>query len=111
MSVLLLPRSADFEAELEAIKAHSRDSPDAYIQAEPKVSATRLAFERALIDTGAGRLISGESSDVAGAVRFQRVPKGAWMLLAWRETPHAKRPPQSGARPSATSCARRTSAG
>ena len=44
MSVLLLPRSADFEAELEAIKAHSRDSPDAYIEAEPKVSATRLAF-------------------------------------------------------------------
>jgi hypothetical protein len=93
VSVLLLPRSADLEAELEAIKAHSRDSPDAYIEAEPKVSAARLAFERALIDTGAGQLIFGESSDGAGAFRFQRVPEGAWMLLAWRETPHAKRPP------------------
>ena len=93
VSVLLLPRSAAFEAELEAIKAHSRDSPDAYIEAEPKVSAVRLAFERALIDTGAGQLIFGESSDGAGTFRFQRVPEGAWMLLAWRETPHAKRPP------------------
>ena len=82
-----------FEAELEAIKAHSRDSPDAYVEAEPKLSAARLAFERTLIETGAGQLILGESSDGAGAFRFQRVPEGAWMLLAWRETPHAKRPP------------------
>ncbi len=93
VSVRLLPGSADFEAELEAIKAHSRDSPDAYTEAEPKVSAARLAFERALIDAGAGQLIFGESSDGAGAFRFQRVPEGAWVLLAWRETPHAKRPP------------------
>ena len=93
VSVLLVPRSAGFEAELEAIKAHSRDSPDAYIEAEPKVSQARLAFERALIDTGAGQLIFGESSDGAGAFRFQRVPEGAWTLLAWRETSHAKRPP------------------
>lgn len=93
VSVILLPRSAAFEAELEAIKTHSRDSPDAYIEAEPKVSTARLAFERTLIDTGAGQLILGGSSDSAGAFRFQRVPEGAWMLLAWRETPHAKRPP------------------
>ena len=93
VSVLLLPRSAGFEAELEAIKAHSRDSPNAYIEAEAKVSAARLAFERALIDTGAGQLIFGESSDGAGAFSFQRVPEGDWVLLAWRETPHAKRPP------------------
>jgi len=93
VSVLLLPRSAAFEAELEAIKTHSRDSPDAYIEAEPKVTAARLAFERTLIDTGAGQLILGGSSDGAGAFRFQRVPEGAWMLLAWRETPLAKRPP------------------
>ena len=93
VSVLLLPHSAAFEAELEAIKTHSRDSPDAYVEAEPKVSAARLAFERTLIDAGAGQLILGESSDGAGVFRFQRVPEGAWMLLAWRETPHAKRPP------------------
>jgi hypothetical protein len=93
VSVLLLPRSAEFEAQLEAIKMHSRDSPDAFIEAEPKVSAVRLAFERALIDSGAGQLILGEASDGDGAFRFKRVPEGAWTLLAWRETPHAKRPP------------------
>ena len=95
--VLILPRSAEFEAQLEAIKAHSRDSLDAYIEAEPKVSAARQVFKRGPIDTGAGQLIFRESSDGAGAFRFQRVPEGAWTLLAWRETPHAKRPPRSQA--------------
>jgi hypothetical protein len=93
VSVLLLPRSPEFDAELEAIKSRFRDSHDAYVEAEPKVSAARLAFEQALIGTGAGQLILGEASDGAGAFRFQRVPEGAWTLLAWRETPHAKRPP------------------
>ena len=93
VSVLLLPRSAKFDAELEVIKTRSRDSPDAYVEAEPKVSAARIAFERALIDTGAGQLILGEASDSDGAFRFPRVPEGAWTLLAWRESPHSKRPP------------------
>jgi hypothetical protein len=38
-------------------------------------------------------LLQGESSDTAGAFRFRRVPEGSWTLLAWREMPHAKRPP------------------
>ena len=93
VSVLLLPRSADFEAELAAIKARSHDSPDAYIEAEPKVSAARLSYQKALIDQGAGHLILGGASDSSGAFHFQSVPEGAWTLLAWRETAHAiKRP-------------------
>ena len=93
VSVLLVPRSADFEVALATIKAHSHDSPDAYIGAEPKVSAARLAFQQALIDTGAGHLILGEASDASGAFRFQRVPEGAWTLLAWRETAHTNKRP------------------
>ena len=93
VSVLLLPRSAEFEAELDRIKARFRDSPDAYIEAEPKLSAARLAYERALIDAGGGQLLLGESSDAAGAFHVARVPEGAWTLLAWREIPGAKRPP------------------
>jgi hypothetical protein len=93
VSVLLLPHSPEFDTELEAIKARFRDSPDAYLEAEPKLSAARLAYERALIDAGGGQLLQGESSDAAGAFRFGRVPEGAWTLLAWREMPHAKRPP------------------
>jgi hypothetical protein len=90
VSVLLLPRSAEFEAELDRIKARFRDSPDAFLGAEPKLSATRLAHERALIDAGGGQLLLGESSDAAGAFRVARVPEGAWTLLAWREMPYAK---------------------
>ena len=98
VSVLLLPRSADFDAELDAIKVRYRDSPDAFLQAEPKLGTVRQAFERALIDAGAGHLLLGESSDAAGAFRFASVPEGAWTLLAWRETPHARRPKQLKAR-------------
>jgi hypothetical protein len=92
VSVLLLPRSTEFETELESIKARFRDSPDAYLEAEPKLSAARVAYERVLIDAGGGQLLLGESSDAAGAFRFGRVPEGDWTLLAWREIPHAKRP-------------------
>jgi len=92
VSVLLLPRAAEFDAELDGIKARYRESPDAFLEAEPKLSALRQAFERALIDAGGGHLLLGESSDATGAFRFLNVPEGAWTLLAWRETPHAKRP-------------------
>jgi hypothetical protein len=93
VSVLLLPRSAEFDTALEGIKARFRDSLDAYLEAEPKLTAARLAYERALIDLGGGQLLLGESSDAAGAFRFARVPEGAWTLLAWMEMPHAKPPP------------------
>ena len=92
VSVLLLPRSEEFEAEMEGIKASHRDSIDAYLEAEPRLSAVRVAYERSIIDAGGGKLLLGESSDAAGAFRFARVPEGAWTLLAWREMPHAKRP-------------------
>ena len=92
VSVLLLPRSEEFEAEMEGIKASHRDSMDAYLEAEPRLSAARVAYERSIIDAGGGQLLLGESSDAAGAFRFSRVPEGAWTLLAWREIPHAKRP-------------------
>ena len=92
VSVLLLPRSEEFEAEMEGIKASHRDSADAYLEAEPRLSAARVAYERSIIDAGGGQLLLGESSDAAGAFRFAQVPEGAWTLLAWREIPHAKRP-------------------
>lgn len=94
VSVLLLPRSAEFDADLDAIKARYRDSPDAFLQAEPKLGAVRQAFERAIIDSGSGYLLLGESSDTAGTFRFASVPEGAWTLLAWQETPHPQRPKQ-----------------
>ena len=91
--VVLLPHSTALEAELEGIRKASRDSLDAYLEAEPKVAGARLAFERSLIGAGADQLIFGTSTDGKGAFHIQQVPEGAWMLLAWRETSHAKAPP------------------
>jgi hypothetical protein len=92
VSVLLVPRSPDFDNELEGIKAGYRDTLDTYLEAEPKLRAAREAYERALIEAGGGHLLLGESSDAAGVFRFSRVPEGAWTLLAWRELPHPKAP-------------------
>jgi hypothetical protein len=85
VSVLLLPRSLDFEHQLDAIKAGSRDSPDRLVDANPKVRAALTALERALLDAGGGMLLKGESTDGTGSFRLGDVPEGAWMLLAWQE--------------------------
>jgi hypothetical protein len=90
--VLLMPRSAQFDSELDGIKASYRDSIDALLEAEPRVRTARVAFERALIEAGGGQLLLGESSNATGEFRFPRVPEGEWTLLAWREIPHAKSP-------------------
>jgi hypothetical protein len=86
VSVLLLPRTPGFEGELAAIKAGRRDSPDRFVDADPKIRAARTAFERALIEAGAGALMKGESTDGAGIFRFADVPEGAWILLGWQES-------------------------
>jgi hypothetical protein len=85
VSVLLLPCSLDFEHQLDAIKAASRDSPDRLVDADPKVRAALAALERALLDAGGGMLLKGDSTDGTGAFRLGDVPEGAWMLLAWQE--------------------------
>ena len=92
VSILLMPRSKEFDSELDGIKASYRDSIDALLEAEPKLRAARVAFEHALIDAGGGQLLFGESSSATGEFRISRVPEGAWTLLAWREIPHSKTP-------------------
>jgi len=92
VSILLMPRSKDFDSELDGIKASYRDSVDALLEAEPKLRAAQVAFERTLIEAGGGQLLLGESSSATGEFRFPRVPEGAWTLLAWREIPHSKAP-------------------
>src|SRR5262249_56500932 len=93
VSVLLMPRSAQFDSELDGIKASYRDSIDTLLEAEPKLRTARVAFERALIEAGGGQLLLGESSNATGEVRFPRGPEGEWTLLAWREMPHRKAAP------------------
>ncbi|HEV8439096.1 MAG TPA: hypothetical protein VGT40_13445 [Methylomirabilota bacterium] len=88
VSVMLLPRSPGFEAELEAIKAHFRDSLRHYMDATSDVSEARATYERALLGAGGGELIRGEVSDARGLIRFADIPAGEWLLLAWRSQDH-----------------------
>jgi len=86
VSVLLLPDAGGLERELAAIKAGRRESPERFLEADPKVRATRASHERALIEAGAGALIKGEMTDEGGLFRLLDVPEGTWTLLAWQET-------------------------
>ncbi len=95
VSVLLLPRSLDFEQELGAIKAGSRDSPDRLVDADPKIRAALTALERALLDAGGGMLLKGDSTDGTGAFRLGDVPEGAWMLVGWQEIGSMKKESRS----------------
>jgi hypothetical protein len=92
VSVVLLPYSAAFEAELDAVKAGLRDSVDGYARAATRIEATRVDYERALLAAGGGALVRSEITDAQGGVRVGDVPAGEWLVLAWREGGHmAKR--------------------
>jgi hypothetical protein len=93
VSVLLLPHSTSFERELAAIKAGRRESPERFLDADPKIRAARAELERALIEAGAGALLKGEMTDEAGLFRLLDVPEGAWTLLAWQETASRQKTP------------------
>ena len=92
VSVVLLPYSAAFEAELDAVKAGLRDSVDGYARAATRIEATRVDYERALLAAGGGALVRSEITDAQGGARVGDVPAGEWLVLAWREGGHmAKR--------------------
>lgn len=92
VSVLLLPYSADFESELDRIRAGLRESSLAYVEAAGRLRVARKAYEHELLFAGGGELIRGEVSDAAGRFRFAAVPAGSWLMLAWREIPHGAAP-------------------
>ena len=92
VSVVLLPYSAAFEAELDAVKAGLRDSVDAYARAVTRIETIRVDYERALLAAGGGALVRTEITDGQGGARVGDVPAGEWLVLAWREGGHtAKR--------------------
>jgi hypothetical protein len=88
VSVVLLPYSAAFEAELDAVKAGLRDSLDGYVQAVPRIEEARVAYERALLAAGGGELVRSEITDAQGSARLGDIPVGDWLLLAWQEGGH-----------------------
>ncbi len=89
VSVMLIPSDPGLEAELDRLRGAIRESPRAYLTSAEQLRAVREAYERDVTFSGGGELLRGEVSDTAGRFRFAEVPAGRWLLLAWREVPHA----------------------
>ena len=88
-SILLVPRSADLLATLDGIRARSRASAAAFIEAAPAILRARNAFERALWEAGAAELARTTAGDADGRFQITDVPAGAWVLVATRTVRHA----------------------
>ena len=88
VSLVLLPYSAAFEADLDAVKAGLRDSADSYIRAVGAIEAVRVDYEKGLVAAGAGELVRNEATDARGLAEVTGLPAGDWLLLAWREGGH-----------------------
>jgi hypothetical protein len=91
VSVVLLPYSAAFEAELDTVKAGLRDSLDGYVQAVARIEEARVDYERALVAAGGGELVRSETTDAQGSARIGDLPAGEWLLLAWHESGHTSK--------------------
>jgi hypothetical protein len=92
VSVTLLPRSETWLFRLNAIKRAARDSMDTYREAAPAVRRTREAYEKALLEAGAGDLPLGTTVDGDGRFTLEGIPAGPWVLLAVRSTYVSKAP-------------------
>jgi hypothetical protein len=91
VQVRLLPYSAQFEAQLDAIKSGLRDSLKNYGEAVTRFEDARVAYERTLLEAGGGGLIQEGVTDAAGTIRLAQVPTGEWLLVAWWETGHQRK--------------------
>ncbi len=92
VAVSLLPRSEAWLLRLNAIKRGARDSMDAYREAAPAVRRAREAYEKALLEAGAGDLPGGATVDAEGRFTLEGVPAGPWVLLGVRSTYVSKAP-------------------
>ena len=101
VTVVVLPLSPRLFADLEAVKAHARDSAENYLAAAGEVRKIKDAYELALWQARAWDLMFIAMTDAAGRFELTRVPSGEWVLLAWHEQLHQKAPrkiPQRDAR-------------
>jgi hypothetical protein len=92
VAVSLLPRSEAWLLRLNAIKRGARDSMDTYREAAPAVRRAREAYEKALLEAGAGDLPTGATVDGEGRFTLEGVPAGPWVLLGVRSTYVSKTP-------------------
>lgn len=103
-AVILLPRSDAWLLRMQDIKRGARDSADAYREAATLVRATREAYEKSLLEVGAGDLPQAVTVDAQGLFALENIPAGPWILFAYHQS-YAKRtkraPPQGPTRPEA----------
>ena len=92
VAVSLLPRSETWLFRLNAIKRGARESMDMYREAAPAVRRAREAYEKALLEAGAGDLPVGATVDAEGRFTLEGVPAGPWVLLGVRSTYVSKAP-------------------
>ncbi len=91
VAILLFPPAPSFLGQLEAIKAHVRDSATHYLAAAGEVKKIREGYELALWEAGAADLVFGAVTDEAGRFELRGVPAGEWVLLGRHETLEDKR--------------------
>lgn len=103
-AVALLPHSEAWLLRLNAIKRGARDSLESYREAATGVRESRDAYEKTLLEAGAGDLSQGATVDADGRFTLDGIPAGPWILIAFRSTyvsktpqerPGAERPPAS----------------
>jgi hypothetical protein len=89
VSVMLLPYSAELEAQLDAVKSGQRDSLKDFADASGRIEAARTNYESALRFAGGGELIRGDVTDDQGRIRLTGLPAGDWLLVAWKDLGHS----------------------
>lgn len=82
-TVTLLPRSPSLLGTFESLKRGSRDSVQAFRDAAPAMRKAREVYERELLEAGLPDLTPLVQVDADGTFRFEDVPAGAWIVLAW----------------------------
>jgi len=84
VSVTLVPRSSALLVELDRIRTQARREPDAFRSSARAVARARQDFERALAQAGTADLVRFTTVEPDGAFVLERVPAGAWVLIAQR---------------------------
>ncbi len=90
VTVVVLPSSPRLLADLEAVKAGMRNSPQQYLGAVGEVRKIRDAYELTLVQAGAAGLILRAVTDADGRFALPGVPAGEWVLLGWHDVLHQK---------------------
>ena len=92
-SIALLPRSEAWLLRLSGIKRGARDSLETYRDAAPAVRRAREAYEKRLLEAGAGDLPQGATVDADGRFSLEGIPAGPWVLLAFRSSTYVSKTP------------------